>query len=91
MALSLNWRRSFDTAKGPNISRSAIRQQVWLIEGRAGMKSFNRLLQRASLTESQRRPFPNVAGEPALPERSLADDRMSPTSTVEVICSNGCP
>lgn len=102
MALSLNWRRSFDTAtrhqgvtgtaKGPNISRSAIRQQVWLIEGRAGMKPFNRLLQGAPLTVSRRRPFLNVAGEPALPERSLADDRMSPTSTVKVICcSNGCP
>ncbi len=100
MALSLNWRWSFETATRhqgvtgtadkPNISQAAIRQQFWLIECRAGMKLFNRLLQGVSLTEPKRCLFLNVAGEIALPERSFADDRMWPASTVEAICTAGC-
>ena len=100
MALSLNWRRSIETAtrhqgvtgtaEAPNISQAAIRQQVRFIEGRAGMKLINRLLQRVTLTESRRCLFLNVAGDFALPERSFANDRMSPASTVEVTCASGC-
>ncbi len=97
MALSLNCLSSFEsatrhqcvtgTAEEPNISRAAIRQQFWLIEGRAGVKLFSRLLQTVPLTESKCCLFKNVAGEFALPERSIADDRKSPASTVEVICT----
>lgn len=100
MALSLNWRWSFETAtrhqdvsgtaKKPNISQVAIRQQFRLIEGRAGMNLFNQLLRRVSLAESRRCVFLNVAGEIPLPERSIADDRKSPASTFEVICTTGC-
>ena len=100
MALSLNWRRSFETATGhqgvtgtaeePNISQAVTRQQAWLVEGRAGTKLFSRLLQGVPLTESKRCLFLNVAGELALPERSIADDRMSPASMVKVICTRGC-
>ena len=100
MALSLNWRWSFETAtrhqcvtgpaEEPNISRAAIRQQFRLIEGRAGVKLFSRLLQWVSLTESKCCLFKSVAGEFAPPERSFADDRKSPASTVEVICTTGC-
>ena len=100
MALSLNCLSSFEsatrhqcvtgTAEEPNISRAAIRQQFWLIEGRAGTKLSNRLLQRVPLTESRRCLFLNVAGEIALPEASFAEDRMWPASTVEVICTAGC-
>ena len=100
MALSLNCRWSFETAtrhqdasgtaEKPNISQVAIRQQFRLIEGRAGMKFFNRPLQIVSLTESKRCLILNVAGEIALPERSFAGNRMSPASTVEAICTAGC-
>lgn len=100
MALSLNCLSSFQTAtrhqcvtctaEEPNIPRAAIRQQFLQIEGRAGTKLSNRLLKRVPLTESKCCLFKNVAGEFALPERSFADDRKSPASTVEVICTAGC-
>ena len=100
MALSLNCLSSFETAtrhqcvtgtaKKPNISQVAIRQQFRLSEGRAGVNMFNRLLRRVSLAEPKRCLFLNVASEIPPKERSFADDRKSPASTFEVICTTGC-
>ncbi len=101
MALSLNWRRRFETAtrnqgfKGAaaelNISQVAIRQQDRFLDGHAKRKPFNRLLQRALLTGSKRRVCLSVVGGLALPVRSFADDRKSWTSTVEISRSTGFP
>lgn len=56
MALSLSWRRSFETAtrilgftgtaEGLNISQAATRQQVRLLDGHAKKKLFSPLLRR---------------------------------------------
>ena len=101
MALSLNWRRSFETAtrhqgftdvtEELNISQSATMQQVRLLDGHAGKKSFIRLLRRASMTESKHRLCMRVAGGLALPGQSFADDWKSWASTVDVSCSTGFP
>ena len=101
MALSLNWRRRFETATRNqgftgaaaelNISQVAIRQQDRFLDGHANWKPFNRLLQRALLTGSKRRVCLSVVGGLALPVRSFADDRKSWTSTVEISRSTGFP